>query len=322
MDTQQDTQEPSEPAVVANDPQAELRAQVEAMLPKRPPKPPVGAPKSGMVWQRYRMAVKNWEEKCRRIRRAAGLKPLSSSEANARAKAKRGMTVAQLVDAGLMSPLAALLPPTPKWTPEAGQITKYSPELAAQIVERVASGETITSITNHRGMPTFAAWRSWVLANKDLRDAYEAAKRLKAATLFDEALDLVRWLKESKFAAADATDINAKRVALQGLWHAAGKLDPQQFGERSLATPAISIHINTNLDLGSGPLEEMSSGDGAMFSYTLQAKPLPVLDASVSDKDPDESAPKDSPVEARRADAIETEVNKLAPVEVQDEAAG
>ena len=295
---------------------AARRAAFELTLPPRPDKPPATAPKDGRIWDRYRRTKKNWEERCRRLRREAGIPPLTSKEGSDRSKlAKRAekgeVTVAELVDAGMLGLASKMgygrgewLPPPDPTLSEGGRMSEYTQDVASTIIIRVARGQTLTQICAEPSMPSLDTWRGWVLRYPDLRDAYESAKRMKAAVLFDEALDLVRWLKNQRFLAGDAVDVNAKRVALQGLQTAAGKLDPQQFGDRSLTVPSLTIQINTNLDLGAGPREELSSGDGAMFAYTIQAKSPPVLDASVSDKEPDESAPKDSPGEARRMELL------------------
>lgn len=151
------------------------------------------------------------------------------------------------------------------------EVTGYSPELALQIVERVASGETISAVcavTATPPMPAATTFRRWVLMHPELMRAYEAAKELKAHSLFDEALDMARHIRDNP---GTAQKVRAYDIALQHIRWTAGKLAPHLYSERSTVQFTVPIQINTTVDLGQGAsaAKEVDIGD---FSYTLEAQ--------------------------------------------------
>ena len=163
--------------------------------------------------------------------------------------------------------VAAALPARPA---EAHKNNIYNPLVAAEIVVRVSNGETLSQICKKGGMPGRDSFHSWVLAHPDLAKAWDAARRLKAHSLFDEALDMARDLKTRKFGRGDSATVNALRVAVETLKWSASKLNPQEYGERALPTPAIAIQIITGLDLNLVGPERV--GDTGMFDYTVKAR--------------------------------------------------
>jgi len=141
--------------------------------------------------------------------------------------------------------IAATLP-----APEPGA-RLYSPELAATIVERMSAGETLRRIVAEPGMPSQQTFNAWVLAYEPLRKAWGIARKMKAGSLFEEALDLARDLKEGR-KTVTPTEVNALRVAIETLKWSASKLDPGAYGDNLSKIPAIAIQINSTLDLGGG----------------------------------------------------------------------
>lgn len=123
----------------------------------------------------------------------------------------------------------------------------YRPELAMEICERIAGGETLSSICASDGMPSAVSFRRWALAREELSTALAAARQLKADALFDEALDLARELVRNH---GTAQKVRAYDVAMSQLRWSAGKLDPQRFSERSSVSFVVPIQILTTLDLG------------------------------------------------------------------------
>jgi hypothetical protein len=125
----------------------------------------------------------------------------------------------------------------------------YREELATLVVERVAEGETLRAICTGDGMPTATVFRRWAIAHKDLYEALQAARELKADTLFDEALDMARELAKSP---GTAQRVRAYDVAMSQLRWSAGKLNPSRYSDRSQVSLVVPIQINTTLDLGQG----------------------------------------------------------------------
>ncbi len=74
----------------------------------------------------------------------------------------------------------------------AGRPTRYSPELAEQILSRMAEGETLTEICKGPGMPTRGTVWFWTTRpeNADFSDAYTQAKFARLEAMADEIMDI------------------------------------------------------------------------------------------------------------------------------------
>lgn len=151
----------------------------------------------------------------------------------------------------------------------------FRPELATAIVERIAEGETLSQICKSDGMPTPTTFRRWTLAREDLWETFQAARELKADSLFDEALDLSRLIREEP---GGAQRVRAHDIAINHLRWAAGKLNPVKYSDRSQINLTVPIQINTTLDLGQrggGVTEENSAYD---LKAIIVQEPEPVVE--------------------------------------------
>lgn len=174
----------------------------------------------------------------------------------------------------------------PRNTPEAAEarwrrLSSYDPALAVAICERIAEGETLSKVCAGEGMPDRKTFRRWMVREPELRKAYEAARELQSHSLFDEALDLVRKLKDETLENAKVT---ALRVALEQLRWSAGKLNPAQYGEKSSPNGAMTVIVNTTLNLGASD-RQLGPAPGENL-YTLKAVVAPAIEASVSSDEP------------------------------------
>ena len=127
-------------------------------------------------------------------------------------------------------------------------ITKYAPELALTICEKVAEGETLFDICKGIGMPHRSSFARWVMLYKDVAVAYQAARELSAQSLEDEALGLARELSgPNNFT---TVKVRAIDIALQQLRWSATRRDPSKYGQKAKETITVPIQIITTLDLG------------------------------------------------------------------------
>ncbi len=140
----------------------------------------------------------------------------------------------------------------------------FRPELVVEIVERIAEGETLSAICKRDGMPTPGTFRKWALARKEVWEAFQAARELKADSLFDEAMDLAREIRKDP---GSAQRVRAYDVAMSHLRWAAGKLNPQRYSDRSQMIFTVPIQINTTLDLGQGG---GGTEDGSVYDLTAK----------------------------------------------------
>lgn len=98
--------------------------------------------------------------------------------------------------AGLIeSPIMAPTKPRPKLAPQPkrppGNQTLYTPELAAEVCERLANGETLLAICRDKHMPSAGGIRSWVLDDREgFADDYARARQLQMDNWADELLEI------------------------------------------------------------------------------------------------------------------------------------
>lgn len=127
-------------------------------------------------------------------------------------------------------------------------VTKYEPEIALQIVERVAQGETLRTIcAKGSGFPHPVTFKRWVVNNPDLARALDAARKISAQSLEEEALDAAREIKRAQ---RDGTQVRAVDILLQQLRWSAERRDPAQFGTKAPVSIRVPISIHTTLDMG------------------------------------------------------------------------
>ncbi len=115
------------------------------------------------------------------------------------------------------------------------------------ICERIAEGETLTHICQGKGWPSPSTFRNWILKHENLREAYSLARELKSHSLFDEALDMARTIRDTP---GNAQRVRAFDVAMNHLRWSAGKLNPGMYSEKATAATLVPIQINTTIDLG------------------------------------------------------------------------
>lgn len=139
--------------------------------------------------------------------------------------------------------------------------SKYRPEIAAVVLERVACGETLGTVLAEEGMPDRSTWNVWLLTYEKLREAWIEARKAKAHALFDEALDIARDLKERSY---PSEKVSALRVATDTLKWASAKLLPNEYGERPPSMGTVAVQINCGLDLGGRPARDDAT-DGKAY---------------------------------------------------------
>lgn len=130
--------------------------------------------------------------------------------------------------------------------PDGRRVIRYDPLLALRIVERIAEGETLRSISKGEGMPSASTFNRWVLREPVLQKAYKVARELAAQSFEEEALDLGRAIKEDP---SSAPKVRAYEVLMNQLRWSAEKRDPAQYGPRAQVNVKVPIQINTTLGL-------------------------------------------------------------------------
>lgn len=129
-----------------------------------------------------------------------------------------------------------------------GRPSGYSPKLAREILDRLASGEMLMGILRRKGMPGRASVYRWMKDRPDFRDNYARAREIGAHALAEEGLAILDASTPER-AHMDNSRANYRR------W-LAGKLNAR-YGNR----PAGELD-GTN----DGPVATSGQGRGTRFA--------------------------------------------------------
>jgi hypothetical protein len=101
----------------------------------------------------------------------------------------------------------------------------YSPEIAAEIIDRIENGESIRGIcdSDPERFPTSGAFCQWLEAQPELAKQYARATSERAAKLAHETIAIADDLTE---------DANSRRVRIDARKWFAAKLDPKRWGDK------------------------------------------------------------------------------------------
>lgn len=146
---------------------------------------------------------------------------------------------------------------------------RYTPELALEVCELVADGETLTAICQRDGMPSKPTFHRWVIQYPEVARAYAAAREMSAYALEEDALVLGRHLIDHP---GNAQRVRAFDLLMNQLRWSAARRNPRVFSERGAVQITVPIQINTDLDLGAGVGEENTREYPDIFKIDLTAE--------------------------------------------------
>ncbi len=144
-----------------------------------------------------------------------------------------------------------------------GRPSRYTPELAAVICERLAEGETLRSVCRDKAMPDKATVLRW-LGDKtkvDFRDQYAHARDMQADALFDEALEIADDVSGDWFTDKDGRKVldhehvQRSRLRVDTRKWAASKMAPKRYGDKLQHTGDGGGPIRTEVDLTGIPTD-------------------------------------------------------------------
>lgn len=119
-----------------------------------------------------------------------------------------------------------------------GRPTIFSQELADEICERLADGESLKAICAAPEMPNRSTVFRWLASNKDFCDTYARAREAQADVLADEILVIADDGSNDTYETDDGPRVNQDVIARSRLrvdarkWIAA-KLKPKVYAERN-----------------------------------------------------------------------------------------
>ena len=104
-----------------------------------------------------------------------------------------------------------------------GRPTDYTPELTAQICERLAIGESLRSICRDDAMPSMASIFLWLGKYPEFSEQYARAREAQAESHADQIVEI---------ADDDKIDPNHKRIMVDARKWVASKLKPKRYGDK------------------------------------------------------------------------------------------
>ncbi|HEX3887455.1 MAG TPA: hypothetical protein VHW05_08155 [Phenylobacterium sp.] len=113
-----------------------------------------------------------------------------------------------------------------------GRGSTYRRELGETICERLAEGESLTSIVRDEGLPSYATILRWVNRHPDFQEMYVQAREIQAHHYFDEARDVAL--------AATPNSVWVSRLQFDIIRWQTARLAPQKYCERLIVDAAIS----------------------------------------------------------------------------------
>jgi len=127
-----------------------------------------------------------------------------------------------------------------------GRPTKYTQELADDICERLAGGESMRSISRDDAMPHCATMFRWIRTYQEFCEQYDKAKVESADALVEDMLDIADnqvaqpLIIDGKpvevdgkiVMVKDAVSVNHAKLRVDTRKWAASKLKPKKYGDR------------------------------------------------------------------------------------------
>lgn len=104
----------------------------------------------------------------------------------------------------------------------AGRPSDYSENLADEICERIADGESLRAICRDAAMPNKSTVFRWLATNKGFQDQYATSKEEQAESHADDLKDI----------ADNCTDPQKARLQIDVRKWIASKLKPKKYGDK------------------------------------------------------------------------------------------
>lgn len=145
-----------------------------------------------------------------------------------------------------------------------GRTTTYSHDTAAEIISRIIDGETLRQICRDESMPSNVCVYYWMEQMPGLASAIRHARSLQGESWGEQAVsEVMREIPEDDIPRGKIM-VQQQRTRADTLLKAAGRRDPERWGEKPSASAGVALQIVTNL----GMSEDQPAGE-----MSVEAKP-------------------------------------------------
>lgn len=136
-----------------------------------------------------------------------------------------------------------------------GAPTKYTPELAATICERLIAGESLRAICRDKGMPPAGVVCAWLGRHKEFAEQYARARELQAERVFEEIFEISDDQEGDVYVDADGKEqtnhnvIARAKLRVDTRKWALARMAPKKYGDRIAQehSGAVSLNVLTGV---------------------------------------------------------------------------
>lgn len=132
---------------------------------------------------------------------------------------------------------------------------EYSEDVACIICDRIASGESVRSISRSPGMPHEVTIYRWVADDRDgFRARYTRARESQAERMADEILEIADdgsndWMEFEGKTIIDHEYINRSRLRVDSRKWLMARLAPKKWGDKQDINQTISANVTTKIEI-------------------------------------------------------------------------
>lgn len=147
------------------------------------------------------------------------------------------------------------------------EVAAYDPEIMLRVCDGIIDGKTIKDICSQPGIVSYGTILRWIVAYPEAARSFQAARELSSYTLDDEALAMVREIRDEP---GSPQRVRAFDVAVNHMRWVAARRNPRVYSERAAMKITVPIQINTSLDLDADRQGEV--GKDGQSVYTIKAE--------------------------------------------------
>lgn len=119
-----------------------------------------------------------------------------------------------------------------------GRPSKYTPEIAAEICQRLSDGEPLRQICRDSHMPAWTSVYAWAAADKELSERIAQAREQGADAIAEEALEIIdttpQYVLTKNGEAIDSAYVTWQRNRAELRLKLLAKWHPKKYGDRQI----------------------------------------------------------------------------------------
>ena len=123
-----------------------------------------------------------------------------------------------------------------------GRPKELTNEAIAEILTRIAHGESVNKITQDDHLPSYRTFFRALLEDEDLRKGYSFVTQVREQRLFDQIIEIAD-------SAGTAEDAQIAKVQIDARKWALSKMNPKKYAENNKPAIHVSTEITNNLPI-------------------------------------------------------------------------